>query len=443
MTEKNVIADKDIVLNTSPTPFIVAGLIVILCFFGGLAAWSVYFPFQGAVIAPGMVKVSGERKTVQHLEGGIIDEILVREGDHVQKGDVLIKLKSIKAEANVDLLSGRLNAKMAEQDRLTAEMGMAKQITWSPELKSQRMDDNVAKTMATEQDIFQSRRSDMEGKISLYESQIKQLGNRIDGADEEFGTQKVIIANLEEEVAVKKTLFQENYMGKPEIMELQRRLAEHQGRRGRLRQDMAEYRQMIEEYKLRIVDIKNQYREQAITQLGKTKDIIFELKMQIRPATDTQNRLTVRAPISGEVINMQVHSEDSGVISPGMPLLDIVPADSKLIIRARVNPQDITRVQKGQETKVQLSAFDRRSTPPVPGVVTYVAADLETERSAMGMVSFYSVHVEVDAAVLEQNNAYLSPGMPAACYITTEERSVISYILGPLLINADRAMREG
>lgn len=443
MTEKNVIADKDIVLNTSPTPFIVAGLIVILCFFGGLAAWSVYFPFQGAVIAPGMVKVSGERKTVQHLEGGIIDEILVREGDHVQKGDVLIKLKSIKAEASLDLLSGRLSAKLAEQDRLTAEMGMAKQITWSPELKSQRMDDNVAKTMATEQDIFQSRRSDMEGKISLYVSQIKQLGNRIDGADEEFGTQKVIIANLEEELAVKKTLFQENYMGKPEIMELQRRLAEHQGRRGRLRQDMAEYQQMIEEYKLRIVDIKNQYREQAITQLGKTKDIIFELKMQIRPAFDTQNRLTVRAPISGEVINMQVHSEDSGVISPGMPLLDIVPADSKLIIRARVNPQDITRVQKGQETKVQLSAFDRRSTPPVPGVVTYVAADLETERSAMGMVSFYSVHVEVDAAVLEQNNAYLSPGMPAACYITTEERSVISYILGPLLINADQALREG
>ena len=443
MKDKKHTMDSDKILNTSPTKFIIAGLLVIFCFFGGLAAWSLYFQFQGAVIAPGTVKVSGERKTVQHLEGGIIDEILVKEGDHVKKGDILIKLKSIKVEANVDLLKGRLYGKLAEHDRLVAEVEMAPKITWSEELQNDQGKRDVAKIMVAEKAIFLSRRSDLEGKISLYQSQIKQLGNRIDGAEEEFSTQEEIIANLEEEVGVKKTLFQENYMGKPEIMELERRLSEHKGRRGKLKQDMAEYRQMIEEYKLRMVDIKNQYREQAITQLGDTKDIIFEVKEQMKPAKDTQIRLTVRAPIGGEVINMQVHSEDSGVISPGMPLLDIVPANSKLIISARVSPQDITRVHKGQSTKVQLSAFNRNTTPPVPGVVTYIAPDLVSERTSTGIISYYVAHIEVAPEDLKENNAYLSPGMPAACYITTDQRSVISYLLEPLLINADRAMREG
>ena len=435
--------DTNKLLNTNPTKFIVLGMVVILCFFGGLAAWSIYFPFQGAVIAPGTVKVSGERKIVQHLEGGMIDEILVKEGDKVEEGDILIRLKSIRVEANVDLLKGQLYGKIAEYDRLNAEVVMAPEITWSDELVNEKKDRNIAKIIESEQNIFVSRRSDMEGKISLYHSQIKQLGNRIDGANEEFLTQNDIIANLSEEVEVKKGLFQENYMGKPELMELQRRLSEHKGRRGKLKQDMAEYSQMIEEYKLRIVDLQNQYREKAITQLGETKDNIFELREQIKPARDTQKRLTVRAPISGEVINMRIHSEDSGVITPGMPLLDIVPADSKLIISAHVSPQDITRVHKGQETKVQLSAFNRNITPPVPGIVTYIAADLITEETPRGAMSYYIAHVEVTEKDLKENNAYLSPGMPAACYITTKKRSVISYLLEPLLINADRAMREG
>ncbi|MFO7750531.1 MAG: HlyD family type I secretion periplasmic adaptor subunit [Desulfobacteraceae bacterium] len=440
--------EKSKILNTNPTKYIIAGLLVIFFFFGGIAAWSIFFPFQGAVIAPGTVKVSGERKVVQHLEGGIIDEIFVKEGDKVEKGDVLIRLKSIKAEANVDLLLGRLWAKLAESDRLTAETVMAEKIHWSKEL----LDDNtfsvekimaVSKIMAGEEDIFHSRRSDIKGKISLYHSQIKQLENRIDGAKEEFVTQKEIIENYREELAVKKGLFQDKYMGKPEIMVLQRQLSEHKGRRGKLKQNIAEYRQKIEEFKLRIVDIKNQYREKAITKLGEVKDTIYEVKEQLKPALDTRQRLTVRAPMAGEVLSMQVHSEESGVIRAGMPLLDIVPADSALIINARVNPQDITRVRTGQKTKVQLSAFSRNTTPPVPGKVTYLSPDLISEETARGMTSYYVVHVEVSKAVLEENDVYLSPGMPAACYITTDKRSVISYLLEPLLINADRAMREG
>lgn len=429
------------VINTNPRRFIIAGFLVIFCFFGGIVAWSVYFPFQGAVIASGVVKVFGEKKVVQHLEGGIVDKIYIREGDKVNKGDVLIELKSSQVNANVDLLQGRLWAKLAEASRLNAEITMDSKIKWSKELLESKENEEVAQVMANEQDIFKYRISDMQGKILLYNSQIKQLGNRINGANEELKTQDEIIANLNEELGAKRPLLKDQYMGKSNILELERSLAQFKGRKAKLKQDIAEFFQMIQELKLRIVDIQNQYREKAVSRLGEIKDIIFEIEEQIKPYVDARKRLKIKAPISGEIINLSVNSE-SGVIQSGMPLLEIVPADSKLIIEAQVRPQDIISVQKGQKTKVQLSAFQRKSTPPVSGKVVYISPDLISRQTYGGTVSYYVAHVEVNKKDLEDKNAYLSPGMPVACYITTDKRNVISYLLGPLLENVDRAMRE-
>ena len=429
------------VINTNPRRFIIAGFLVIFCFFGGIGAWSVYFPFQGAVIASGVVKVFGEKKVVQHLEGGIVDKIYIREGDKVNEGDVLIELKSSQVTANVDLLQGRLWAKLAEASRLNAEITMDSKIKWSKELLESKENEEVAQVMAKEQKIFKYRIADMQGKILLHNSQIKQLGNRIDGANEELKTQDEIIANLNEELQAKRPLFKDQYMGKSNILELERSLAQFKGRKAKLKQDIAEFFQMIQELKLRIVDIENQYRERAVSRLGEVKDIIFEVNEQIKPYLDARKRLKIKAPISGEIINLTVNSE-SGVIQSGMPLLEIVPADSKLIIEAQVRPQDIISVQKGQKTKVQLSAFQRKSTPPVSGKVVYISPDLISLQAYEGTVSYYVAHIEVNKKDLEDKNAYLSPGMPVACYITTDKRSVISYLLDPLLENVDRAMRE-
>lgn len=434
--------EKNTILNTNPIKYIIAGFIVVVLFFGGLTAWSVFFPFQGAVIAPGVVTVSGERKVVQHLEGGIIEKILVKEGDNVAAGDVLITLKSSQVSSNVDLLQGRLIAKQAEAARLRAEAGMKSEIVWPQELKQLKDDTKTAEILATEEDIFRSRRSDRLGKIELYNSQIKQLGNQINGAKEELKSQNDIIDNLEEDLMSKRPLLKEKYMAKTNILELERSLAEYQGRRGKLNQNIAQFHQMIQEFQLRIVDIENQYREQAVSRLGEVTDAIFEIMEQIKPQLDAQDRLKIRAPVSGVIINMQVHSEDSGVIQAGMPLLEIVPEDMKMIIKAQVRPQDITSVKTGQDTKVQLSAFQRKSTPPVKGKVVYVSPDLMRQQTSQGVVSSYEAHVEVNKIDLQAKNAYLSPGMPVACYITTDQRTVISYLLGPLLKNVDRALRE-
>jgi HlyD family type I secretion membrane fusion protein len=430
------------ILSTNPNKYIAGGLLVILTFFGGLTVWSVFFPFQGAVIATGAVKVSGERKTVQHLEGGIIDKIFVKDGDKVNEGDVLIELKSSQVKSNVDLLQGRLWAKQAEAARLSAEAVMKTEITWPDEFEKLHSNKELAGIITTEENIFRSKRADIQGKTELFNSQILQLNNRIEGAKHELASDTEILRNLEEDLASKLPLLKEQYLGKTTILELQRSLADYQGRKGKLTQDIAQFHQMIQELRLRIVDTETQYKDQAISKLRDVSDNIYEIKEQIKPQLDAQERLKIRAPVSGIVIDMQVHSEDSGVIRPGNPLLEIVPENSKMIIKAQVQPKDIISVKIGQETKVALSAFHRKNTPPVKGKVTYVSPDLISHESQRGTVSYYEVDVEVDPQDLKDKNAYLSPGMPVSCYITTDKRTVISYLLGPLLDNVDTALRE-
>jgi HlyD family type I secretion membrane fusion protein len=430
------------ILNTNPWKYIVSGLLIIALFFGGLAVWSWFFPFQGAIIAPGEVKVSGKRKVVQHLEGGIVDKIFVRDGDMVKKGDVLIELIDSRVSSNLQLLINRLRFKKAQSARLRAEAAMKSAITWPPELTALKDHREIAEILVTEQHIFDSRREELHGKTQLYLSQIKQLGNQIEGAKQELKSVEEIIANLKEDLASKRPLLKEKYLGKTDILELERSLSQYRGRRGKLNQEIAQYNQMIQERRLQILDIENQYRETSVSMLGEVTDTIFELEEQIKPQLDASERLKIRAPISGVVINMEVHSEDSGVIQPRMNLLEIVPENSILIVQARVRPQDITSVKEGQDTKVQLAAFQRQSTPPVRGRVTYVSPDLVEPENPQREMPYYEAEVQVDITDLFAKDAYLSPGMPVTCYITTDERTVISYLLGPLLKNIDTALRE-
>ena len=434
--------EQNKLLNTNPSQYIIAGILVIVLFFGGLTIWSVFFPFQGAVIASGMVVVSGEKKTVQHLEGGMIDKILVKDGDKVAEGDLLIELKSSNVQSNVDLLQGRLWAKQAEAARLRSEAAMKSKIIWPEDFDTLNQNSEIVTVKIAEQDIFTSKRDDLLGKKELYNSQILQLGNRIEGSKQELKSLTEIILNLEEDLNSKIPLVKEKYLGKTSILELQRSLSDQKGRKGKLTQEIAQSYQAIQELKLRMIDLDTQYKDQALAKLKVVTDEIYAVKEQIKPQLDAQERLKIRSPVSGVVINLQVHSESSGVIPPGKPLLEIVPEDSKMIIKAQVRPQDIISVKTGQDTKVQLSAFQRKSTPPVKGKVTYVSPDLLSHESPQGVVQYYEAHVEVDKEDLAAKNAYLSPGMPVSCYITTEKRTVISYLLDPLLKNVDTALRE-
>ncbi len=429
-------------LRSNPKPLIIAGLAVILLFFGGLVAWSAFLPFSGAVIAPGVVKVSQERQTVQHLEGGIVENILVREGDMVEMGDTLIKLKRPQIDAQVSMIRSQLRTRSASMARLRAESRMADAITWPESLLANRDDDEVAEVMALESDIFNSRKQALNGRISLHQSQISQLKEQIIGMEEEMAAQKEIMETLDEEIEAKQSLYEADHIDRTQILELKRRQSERKGRVGRLRQDIAEARQKIEELRLRIVSLRDTYIEEAFTELGRVQDTIFELNEKLLPQLDAQSRLTIRAPVSGEVINMHVHSETTGVLQQGQPILDIVPRDAVLIVQARVQPNDITSVREGQNVRVELTAFNRRTTPPLTGYVEHVSGDHITRETPMGEQSFYEARIRIDESELATGGVYLSPGMPAVSYIETEERTILGYLLEPITEMMDRSLRE-
>lgn len=441
MTEKDKQTEEK-GLKSNPKPLIVAGLVVIFIFFGGLGAWSAFLPFSGAVIAPGKVEISHERKTVQHLEGGIVKDILVREGDVVEKGQVLIKLKRTEVDASVSVTRGQIRAKTAKAARLRAESQMAESINWPQSLKAKRDKPEVAEVMEMEKEIFRSRRTALNGKISLINSQIEQLKEKISGIKEELTAQKEIVETLKEEIKAKQALYESDYIDKAQVLELKRRLAERKGRVGGLKQDLAETLKKKEELKLRIVNLEDKYQEEALAELGKIQDTIFELREKIIPQLDAKKRLTIEAPVAGEIINMRIHSEQSGVIQPGKPILDIVPKDAELIVEARVRPDQITDVKKGQSVRVQLSAFNRRTTPPVSGSVQYISGDQVTRKTSTGEQTFYIAHVHIDKTELQQAGAYLSPGMPAVSYIETEQRTILGYLVAPILEMMDKSMRE-
>jgi len=429
-------------ISTNPRKYIVAGLLIIAVFFGGMGAWATFFPFSGAVIAPGMVKVTMERKTVQHLEGGIVDRIFVREGDQVEKGQVLVRLKSTRVDASVSLLQGQLWVKTAEFARLKAESRFADTIIWPDSLPDVEKEPSLVKILQEENEVFTSRKKDLLGKTRLYVSQIEQLKQKILGAKEEMAAHKKIIASIQEELTAKEALYEDRYIDKTQLLVLRRSLAEREGQAGALRQVIAETSQKIEEFKLRIVDLRNSYQEKAVYELSRVSDQIFEIREKLKPTVDQQERLEIRAPVTGEVINLQIHSEDGGVIRSGDSLMDIVPKNAEMIVEARIRTNDITKVQKGQPTKVQLTAFNRRVVSLIEGVVTYISGDQLTERTSAGNIPYYLAHIKVNDKDLEESGAYLSPGMPVVCYITTEKRTILGYLLDPIIENIDQALRE-
>lgn len=441
---KFTVPESDIADDVVPNPkkVIRMGIIIIVLFFGGIGGWAAFVPFSGAIIAPGVVKVFGERKVIQHPAGGIIEKIFVKEGDRVKAGDVLVRLKDENVTAMVSLLRTQLWSKLAEAARLTAESTFSEVIHWPDELLKVKDDRGVQEIMETEEKIFESRRKDLLNKLSLIDAQIEQIENQIEGFQQELKAQETIIATLKEELASKERLYEKQYIDKVNILNLRRTLAERQGRAASLRTDIAASRQKIEELRLQQVTLRNNYKEEALRQLGEVKDTIFSLRDRLRPQLDALERLEIKAPVDGEVINLRVHSEDSGVVRPGDPIMEIIPEKENLIVEAHVMVQDIAKVHPGQETMVQITAFDRRSVPPVPGKVTYVSGDRISVQQGSIVQSYYVAHIDLDGEFLRKRNLVLMPGMATVCYITAEKRTVLDYLLEPILEVMDRALKE-
>ncbi len=433
--------------NESPEPESVArgpiifGMLLIFLLFGIFGIWSTIAPIDSAAVATGKVIVDSNKKTIDHLEGGIIEDILVSEGMTVDEGQLLIRLDDTAPRARLDLYKGQFISAQATEARLIAERDNLDQVEFPETLLNQRDDPDVVANLDSQLRLFETRREAVDGRIKILSQKINQTQEEIKGLEQQIKSSDEQLALLSEEIADVRYLLKSGNAAKTRLLALERRAAEIRGQKAERQSLIARAYQTINEAKIEKYNIKTEFLNEVVTELRETQSTMSDLEEQMRAAQDVVKRIDIRAPIAGEVTGLNVHTI-GGVIGPGQPIMDIVPSEDRLIVEARVKPQDIDVVRKGLTARVRLTAYKTRQVPPVEGTVTTVSADrLEDERT--GEI-YFAARVAIDDEELEklEGNVKLSPGMPADVLIVTGSRTLFAYLMSPISESFNKAFRE-
>ncbi len=422
-------------------PFIIVGVLIILILFGGLGTWAAVAEISSAAIAPGVVSVNTNWRTVQHLEGGIVDEILVRDGDHVERGDVLLRLDSTRPQASLSIINSQLSLAQATEARLLAERDGLDSIVFPQELVDLRHNNPEVGTILSGQELlFQARRSSLGGQASILHQRIEQLHDQIGGLQVQQSASSRQIELIEEELEGLRVLYEEGYVTRSRILALERETERLRGERGEDLAAIARAETAIGESELQIIQLEKGFQEQVVAELRDTQAEMFDLDQRHVAAADQFDRIDIRAPESGIVLGLSAHTV-GGVISPGDPIMNIVPKDDPLIIKARVRPNDIENISLGQDAEVRFSGLSQRSTPILDGSVVGLSADRLTDQQS-GEV-YYEARVMIPQTEIDKlGNVDLMPGMPAEVMILTGERTALAYMLDPIIVGFGRAFKE-
>jgi len=413
-------------------PIVRAGLLVIA---GGLVAigvWAYFAPLSGAVIAPGFVKVDLNRKVVQHQEGGIVRAIRVRDGDRVSQGQELVLLDDVRIDAQLDLLRTQFDAERAKVARLEAERTLAPKPSFPKDLVKQEY-------VTREEALFRARREALDSQIAVLRRQIRETVEEANALAEQIGAEDRALKLQKEELAANERLLEQGYVQKTRLLTLQRAVAEYEARHSERRAELSKSRQRASELEFRILSMRNTYVQAATDEAKESTGKMFDLEERIRPSRDASERQKIAAPIAGEVVGLRVFNAGS-VIGPREVLMEIVPKEKRLIIEARIRPEDINHVRAGSQADIRLTAYQTRTTPLVPGTVTYVSGDRLVEQQTGA--PYYIVHIDVPEQALGAANLRLQAGMPAEVFIRTDTRTALDYLLAPVTSYLRRAMRE-
>jgi HlyD family secretion protein len=391
-------------------------------------------------MAPGVVESETSRKTIQHFEGGIIGQILVKDGDEVVAGQPLIRLDDTKPRTTLLALQGQLWDVQAREARLVAERDGQANIAYPVALLERRVEPEIATVLAGQDKIFETRRLLLDSKISQLKQRIAQVQEEIAGYRSQETASRRRIALINEEITGLRELVAKGLERKPRLLALERDLAEIDGRRGELVAQMARAQQTIAESEVVILKEQNDYQNEVAAQLRETQQKIHELSEQIQAAADVLKRIEVRAPEDGVVTDLKVHTL-GGVITPGEALMDLVPEQDRLVVTVQVRPEDIDVVRPGLAAQVRLLPYKQRRVPPVDGTVVYVSADRMVDKKTDR--PYFAAKIRLsEAALAEVPEVEPLPGMSAEAMIKTGERSVAAYALSPILDSFHRAFRE-
>jgi HlyD family secretion protein len=433
--------------ETPPSPSgrlrgpMLAATAIVSVFVFGFGAWAFYAPLESAAIALGTVEVESNRKTVQHLEGGIIAEIMVRDGDEVKVGDVLIRLDDTKARAGLQILQSQLREAQAREARLIAERNGAPTVTFPEAVVIASMTDAaLADAMSGQLKIFDTRRELMKSRTTIFRQRIAQTEREIVGLQAKETATVKRAAIVREEVGVVRQMVEKGLERRPRLLTLEREQADIDGRLGEVGAQIARARQSIGETQAEILKLANDLQTEVAQQLREAQAQIFQISERLDAARDVLGRTEVRATDSGVVTDLKVHTT-GGVISAGAPLMDIVPKADLLIVRAQIKPDDIDLVRTGLAASVRLLPYKQRRVPPVDGVVSYVSADRLIDKKTDQ--SFFGAKIKVDEAMLRGlDGVEILPGMPVEVLVKTGKSTAAQYALAPLIDSFNRAFRE-
>lgn len=425
----------------SPKPIAIMGYFIIFITFGVFGSWAAVAKLDSAVVAPATISLEGNRKVVQHLEGGIVEEIRVREADTVQEGDVLLRLSGVEARSNLEVLSTRLTVARVIEARLLAERSLASEIVLPDDLEGIDTRPAIAAAIADQEQLFADRQSIVKSQTDILAKRIEQIHVQIEGLDLQKSALERRLDNFSTMIermrdGQSRGLIETNILSQreDEMIQIEANL-------GQVISEIAQARNVIGETELQALQVTQEYQERANTELEQVRAEISELQERVKVAGDILKRTEIRAPGSGAIQNLKVHTLGS-VVRPGEVLMELVPEDEELIINARVAPIDIDNVAPGLDTEVRFTAFKTKLTPIMLGSVESVSNDVITPENP-NELPYYLARIIVDEAdIPEEIQGRLTAGMPADVIITTGERTVANFIASPLLDAVRKSLIE-
>jgi HlyD family secretion protein len=422
--------------------YMIVGMVIVGFVTFGIGGWAATSELTGAVIGQGVLVVDSSVKKVQHPTGGVVGELRVREGDKVLAGDILLRLDETQTLANATIVSKSFDELVARQARLEAERDNADQITF-PKLLLERTRDpasEAARAIAAERSLFDLRRQARGGQKAQLKERSAQLQEEIKGYLGQAEAKQREVDFVHKELEGIRTLFEKRLVPMNRLTALERDTARLEGERSQLSGMTAQAKGKIAEIELQIIQIDQDLRTEVGKDLIETRSKISELAERKTAAVDQLYRIDIRAPQSGRVHQLAVHTV-GGVISPGEQIMLIVPDADALAVEVKIAPRDIDQVYVGQAASMRFAAFDQKTTPEIEGEVSLVSADLVQEQRT-GM-SYYTARVLLNPEeVARLGNAKLLPGMPVDVFIKTPGRTALSYLIKPLRDQAERAFKE-
>ena len=423
--------------NTSIKTPVRIGLTIFTLVFGVFGGWAALAPIDGAAYAPGEVMVESQNKSVQHLEGGIIAEILVSNGDAVQAGQPLINLNRTQPHAQLEIVSAQHTADSVREARLIAQRDGLAGIAWPAELDAnnpatrEEMDGQIS--------IFNARKAAVEGNIEVLEQRIGQLENRVVGMQAMRESRQLLANSYADELADTRELLDQGFSDRIRYRELERNYANFFGQAAELSANIASTEVQVGETRLQILQVRRDFHNEVVADLAGVQTNLNDLEERMIALEDVVARTVIRSPDDGIVTGMQIHTV-GGVISPGMIIVDIVPEDDEMIIEAQVSPLDIDRVALNQEATIRFSSFGNTAPTTVGEVINLSADSFQDQNTGL---SYYVARIQVTPEGLDGlGDLELMPGMPADVFIATGSRTFLQYLFKPFSNALARSFRE-